>query len=1205
MASSNYDWLSAREHALRRPDTYAGSVVPSEYASHVFDLEGGVAKRRDIVVQVAPALLKVSDEVIVNAIDNHTRDASQKNIKLTFDKSGIFSVFNDGGTIPIELWQNTARYIPEILFGEMMSGENFNDDVKRVVGGRNGIGVKIAAILAEWFEVSIVNLADSVIFHSTSDQKLELLSKKVSDQDGARALFNTGTPKKSGSAFFLNAADDGQCDKHTLIMVNDVVYHNVGPLCYSQRFKDSLATTEPPKITRATAKNKHSSTMIRWKVNLGLLNTAAPLSDDVLALLCTRAYDAAACTHQRVAVTLNETRIPCKTIKDYALAMGGEWVGRDTIDNGPGEPSIDICIMKASDVAHGTCVGFVNGIRCSNGTHTDMVLKRIGEALSEIVKKKTKRTTTITATQLLRHLTLVIGTTIVNPAFSSQTKEKLAMRIDKLGLTYTCTSTLLRALERCGIVQALCDTLIAQDERFVSKAVKLDRSRVRSIPKYERALKLSSKQPCSLYITEGDSAKALAVAGFSVVGRDYNGVFPLKGKLVNVNDMSAQKAVENKEILHLTQILGLDPKLSYTPEKALTLPYRRLIIFTDQDHDGSHITGLVLNWLQAFFPTLLSALPDFVNRFATPIIKAKVGGETRSFFSQVEYREWLAGRTPTSVKYFKGLGTSDTEDAKRYFSNLDGHLIVMRHSGTVCSDAVNTFFNKHKTHERKDILSRVDSNSFVDYSQSQTTWTDFLHKEMVHFGTADNRRSLSNAIDGWKPSQRKVLAHALHRKKGETRVGQFASATAETMAYHHGEASLVQTVVNMAQTWVGANNVALLQPLGMFGARHMPRTEHSAERYIFTEQHQIARKIFRAEDDPILSLQEDDGKIVEPVLFAPIIPFLLINGSDGVGTGWRAYCPSYNPIELIKSTRLLVDDKRASLPEMLPWYFGYKGTIKANASEKEIVFTGLWTIESPTSIRITELPPKVWTTPYIEWIRQHLVGDEAKHFVLDIIDSSTHDDVNLLVKTKADADLANRDLAKNLKLTLTVNTRELNFFDADGNLCHYADVEAIMREHACFRHAMYEKRIKASIESMTHEYMLAMNKSRFISDVCDKRIVPSDLTSDQVRVWLRANEYYDVDDFKYLESLGIFAMTRDLSQKIGRHADALHEKLEALKQTTVEQRWRDELDELEEAVTSYMHAIQDKRMSKSDKEGKKRKDHKGESGKGKGKKIKK
>lgn len=1180
MSSTAYEWLSAREHALHRPDTYAGSIVPTEHAQHVFDVVDGATRRRDVVVHVAPALLKVSDEVIVNAIDNHTRDEAQKNIKLTFDPSGTFSVSNDGSTIPIEHWKGTSRYIPEILFGEMMSGENFNDDTKRVVGGRNGLGVKIAAILAEWFEVSIVNTADNLLFHDVHDDKAKLLSKRVENQQDALALFQASketvtTPTKVA---FLNVVDaKGRCDKRTLVLHRNVVYHNYGPLCYDQRFEHNLSTTHPPTVTRALAKDRISSTTIRWKVDLPRLNMASPLSEDVIALLSARAYDAAACTHQRVAVTLNGGKIPCKTIKDYAAALGGVWIGRDVCEGEVAGPCLDVCILRATEDAPAVCVGFVNGIRCSCGTHVDMVYKKIGEALSEIVGKKTKRAVNLQPAQLAKLLTAVVGATIINPVFSSQTKERLAMRSDKLGVSYACSPSTMRALERSGVVQALCDAVTAQDERAVSKSVKTDRARVGAIHKYERALKLYSKQPCSLYITEGDSAKALAVAGFSVIGRDFNGVFPLKGKLINVNGMPAKKALENKEVKHLTQILGLDPTVVYTAEKVLSLPYRRLVIFTDQDHDGSHITGLILNWLQTYYPSLLLAAPDFVSRFATPIIRARVSGETRAFFSLVEYREWLAGRTPAAVKYFKGLGTSDTEDAKRYFSNIEDHLIVVCHTGVPCSDAIQTFFHASKTHERKEILRTVDPDSFIDYSKPRTTWTQFLFDEMIHFGTADNVRSLSNAIDGLKPSQRKVLYTALHRKSGETRVSQFASAVAESTCYHHGEASLVQTIVNMAQPWMGTNNVALLKPLGMFGARHMPRTEHSAERYIFTEKHEIARLIFRTEDDPILTLGQDDGKNIEPVLFHPIIPYLLINGADGIGMGWRCFVSAHDPLAIVERTRLLIDDPNAALCAMTPYFEGFKGTT-SKKNDDEFIFTGIYAVESDAAVRITELPPKVWTTPYVEWVREHLVGDGPNCFVVDIIDSSTHDDVNLLIKTKPTADLRNRDLVKDLKLAITVDTKQLNFFDADAKLHHHVDVAEIMRNHALHRRAAYVKRVAAQISALSHEYLIATNKSRFVKAVCDKTLEPHTMTSDELRDRLHHEQYYDFKNFKYLESLGIFSITRDLSDNLRHQADVLQQELDKLKRTRPEAIWHKELDELEVGLRAYKEALEAKRM---------------------------
>tara|TARA_B110000046_G_scaffold185396_1_gene226851 strand:- start:2212 stop:5910 length:3699 start_codon:yes stop_codon:yes gene_type:complete len=1176
--SSKYQWLSARQHVLKRSEMYAGSIIPNPYATHVFDVAEGRIVRRDVVVQLSPALLKVSDEVIVNACDNKVRCPEQRYIKATFANDGTFEVSNDGKTIPVALWPGTRRFVAEILFGEMMSGENFNDEAGRTGGGLNGVGVKIAGILAEWFEVTCVNLDENQLFYHPDDQSKALLALKA-DSSVLAADEHPAATKNGLSFYRLDAA--GACTKESLIRTKSgVVYRNVGPVVYHQRFENNLATTHPAVLSKPTGKDTKSSTLIRWKVDLPRLGMTAPIDDDVLAVLRTRVFDVAACAGDKLAVWVDGQRAPVKALRDYASAMGDALIGRDVLEEASAH--MEVCVVRA-ETKESCVVGFVNGIRCSAGTHVELVWRKLCDCMSEQLTKRMKRAVAVKKEQLKEHVGLVINVTVTNPSFSSQTKEKLDTPAQRLGLhTFALSAATARALEKHGVLDVLKSAQEALDAKSVQKTIKHDRARVQTIPKYEKALKLASKQPCSLYLTEGDSAKALAVAGFSVVGRDHNGVFPLRGKLVNVQGMSAMKALEHKEVKHLTQILGLDPHALYTQELAQQLPYRHLVIFTDQDTDGAHIMGLVLNWLRTFYPSLLLALPDFVHRFATPIIRAKVGGETRSFFSHPEYALWLGDRKPTAVKYYKGLGTSTSEDAKHYFTNIDEHRFPLRYSGDPCNVAVDTMFNAGMSDERKRILKGADPTAYIQYGRCEITFDTVCRTELVQHGLADNRRSIASAIDGLKPSQRKILHVVLGRPNGECKVAQLAAAVAEKTAYHHGEKSMVQAMVAMAQPWMGACNIALLRPNGMFGSRHDARTEHSAERYIFTERHAIAPVLFPSADECVLEYSEDDGKVVEPKYFVPIVPFALINGSEGIGTGWRSNVPAFSATNVIDNVRRLVADPHAALADMTPEYSGFKGTVCAD-DKGDWIFTGTYALESATTLRITELPPKVWTSPYVEWMREHLIGEADKCFVVSIEDHSLDSNVNLLIKTKSGSPVAlkDRDIVKECKLSTRVQMTQLNLFDSSDALVHYDTVDQIMRHHATVRRALYGARLRSQIASLTHDEQIAANKARFVLEVSARIIVPSGMTKPALEAALAAANYYKADGgYKYLQSVGVFSLTKDLSSALEAEAAKISEMVRKLRATTAEALWLTELDALEQAIAAYAEEQRVKREFK-------------------------
>lgn len=1207
MSSQKFEWLNAREHVLRRPDTHAGAIVPCELETHILRYHDAKWERRMVKVMLSPALRKVVDEVLTNASDNMRRSSDQRVIEAKFSPDGVFEVYNDGQTIPIEHWPETQRYRPEILFGEMMTGENFDDTIQRTGGGRNGVGVKIAGILSHYFEVQCVNLGENQIFYKCTDPHTKLLSVKYEGTD-VESIFSNGSVKR-GSLTFARLDASGCCTKNTLIRVKDSVYRNVGPLHYTQRFTDNLKTAEVPILCKPSGKNaKKSSTRITWKVELERLGMAAPLSDDILNVLRTRVVDIAACTGKRLAVLVDDQKIPIKNVKDYTMALGGGAIGRDVL-NADGVPCMEVCFVRADDENPACTVGFVNGVRCSSGKHVDLVRKRVLEALGQVLSKRFKRPVTVKPNDLRELLTVVIDIVAYNPTFTSQTKDILDSSMDKLGLQgFEISAATLRGFERTGIVDALADAQNKQDEKSVQKTIKADRGRTSSIPKYEKALKLNGTKgkdqpPCSLFLTEGDSAKQLAVAGFGVIGRDYNGVFPLRGKLVNVHNMTARKAIEHREIKHLTQILGLDPSAVYTHEKALTLPYRHLVIFTDQDTDGAHIMGLILNWLHTFYGSLLTALPDFVYRFATPIIRARVSSEQRDFFSQAEYEIWLAGRRPTHVKYFKGLGTSNSEDAKAYFKNLPNHRFPVNYTGASCANAVKLFFANDRTDDRKQVLTYTDPSAYLHYGTDNITYNSFMHTELAQHGVADNRRSLASMVDGMKPSQRKVLYIALTRQSGEMKVAQLAASVADKTHYHHGEKSLVQTMVAMAQNWIGTNNIALLKPNGMFGSRHNVRTEHSAERYIFTERHPIARIIFPQPDDSVLEFEEDDGHAVEPKHFVPIIPMLLCNGSDGIGTGWKSNCPAYAPRDVIANTRRLILDTTAPLAPMKPAFVGFTGSVEPDGDEW--VFKGKATVESATIIRITELPPKMWTEVYIEWVREHLVGDRAHQFVSSVENHSLFHTVDIVVKAKPGANLQDRDLIKELKLSTKVSMQFLNLFDAGARLHRYTSVFEIMRAHAVERKKLYRARIDAQIARMRHDECIARNKACFVDEIRAGTLNPIPMTTKDMTTHLTQHNYYKDGDseYDYLLKLNLASLTTDKSAALHAEANKLYQMLNELKKTKIEDVWNRELDQLETALQQYEAEQEKVRSTSTDKSNKQFK-RAGGSTADKGKKVK-
>jgi DNA topoisomerase-2 len=259
------------------------------------------------------------------------------------------------------------------------------------------------------------------------------------------------------------------------------------------------------------------------------------------------------------------------------------------------------------------------------------------------------------------------------------------------------------------------------------------------------------------------------------------------------------------------------------------------MLMTDQDADGSHIKGLIINLFRHFWPALLRPPIDkqkgemiedrlFLSMFVTPLLKATKRGskkESLSFFSMAEYNSWRDTQKDDSirkwkVKYYKGLGTSTSAEAKEYFLAFVQHHRPFRwRSEEKDGGRIDMAFEKDRADDRKDwILTTYDESSMLSVDANNgnsVTYGDFVDNELIHFSNANNIRAFPSVVDGLKPSQRKVLYSCFRRNlKDEIKVAQLAGYCAEHTAYHHGEASLHSTIVGMAQNFVGSNNINLV-----------------------------------------------------------------------------------------------------------------------------------------------------------------------------------------------------------------------------------------------------------------------------------------------------------------------------------------------------------------------------------------------------------
>eukprot|EP00842_Homolaphlyctis_polyrhiza_P006668 jgi/Hompol1/7001/HPOL_005154-RA len=754
-------------------------------------------------------------------------------------------------------------------------------------------------------------------------------------------------------------------------------------------------------------------------------------------------------------------------------------------------------------------------------------------------------------------------------------------------------------LAKSGVVETILSfAKFKQDQLLKKTDGNAKMSRISGISKLDDANNAGTRngRKCTLILTEGDSAKSLAVSGLAVVGRDNFGVFPLRGKLLNVREATHSQITGNAEINAIKQILGLQHGKTY--ETIDQLRYGHLMIMTDQDHDGSHIKGLIINFLDHFWPSLLK-IPGFLLEFITPIVKATKGSNNRkqeiAFFTIPEYEAWLKENNEGkgwTIKYFKGLGTSTTADAKQYFSDMGKHLKPFKASDDDARALIDMAFSKQKVDSRKEWLRRFQPGTFIDHNVEEISLSDFINRELILFSIADCVRSIPSSIDGFKPGQRKILFSCFKRNlHTEIKVAQLAGYVAEHSAYHHGEQSLTATIVGMAQNYIGSNNLALLMPNGQFGTRLQGGKDAASARYIFTNLSPLARVVFPASDDPLLKSLVDDGQRIEPEYYVPVLPMLLVNGSEGIGTGWSSSIPTYNPRDLVECLRLLTNDNEAVLPELHPWYRGFTGTIEKIAQDRYRVTGCIRKIDS-TTVEITELPIAVWTQTYKEQLEEWLAGTDKraswiKSFREYHTDSKVHFIVTLTEQAMLEAE--QEGLEKRFKLVGSISTSNLVCFDSENRIKKYETVQEIIREFFAVRREFYRKRKDYMLDQLTFEYERLDSKVRFVTEIINGTLVVQNRKRSELLVELAARKFKsipkkstgaivsgdvsanaDADDepadesvyhgFDYLLSMPIWNLTLEKVEQLRREMRDKEQEIKILVDRTIDDLWRTDLD---------------------------------------------
>ena len=1189
-----YKQYDQRTHVYMKQEMYVGPDERIPHDAWLYHVTNGNMILANI--DWPPACERLLLEVTSNASDGvgKSRRASVEpgGIDILMNNSTI-SVTNYGLPIPIEIHPTEKVWVPQMIFGSLLTSSNY--EVDRHGAGTNGIGAKATNIFSKEF----------------------------------------------------------------MVIVHDHIRH----LKYTQVWNDNMTRRSEPIIEQYAG--TVSSVQVVYKMDFARFGYAIPNGNEggyppeIFALYARHAVDLS--FNAKVKVTFNGQEFHCPNIRDYARLYFGDAVesaivhyqwpaGTEVIHKKKGYqiaknpcivPEVELIAVDTPD--DGRHVSFANCLMTHDGgVHVNAGIGAVGSTAvkminEEVLKKltrqnkgkdldaKDKRAHTITINDVKPHISILLSVRVMNPKYVGQTKGTLTAPTPKIEIS----EEELKGINRWQLKDRLYAALEAK--QFASMA-KTDGK----LNRYVRLLKgvdanfagKADRSQCVLYITEGRSGAGYANKLISHVpgGRDRIGVLPMRGKSLNVMNADTFQIEKNEEIRQLKKMLGLAECAPNSPERFTyyldpnnfaKLRYGSIMIMADSDVDGLHIIGLILNFFHCRYPSLLAR--GFVMYYQTPTLRVTKGQRTFKFYTQQEYEEWKAVTPDYQTwkhKYYKGLGTSNDTEVGDDFRTP---RVVTCFYDADAPAAIKLAFDKKFADQRKDWIGSWRPVIGVEEIQMQPiSW--FINHKLILFGIAAVQRAIPKLTDGFKESHRKIL-YGAHKKwkigskktgYTEVKVAQFGAYVAGNTHYQHGEQILDDVVIGMAQDFTGSNNIPWFVRQGQFGTRFEGGKDASASRYLHTNPEKLVSKILRKEDRPILEPVIEEGDEVEPKTYCPVIPMILANGAYGIGMGHSTFIPNFDPLVLIQWIRLklqgISDD---DLPDLLPWYRGFTGTIKVidrrhkrkrgpsqvtitmitnpdgtftsqvnrteatdddndnagealnEVEEEEIAETtgsrpllsmisfGKFHTDMNGTIFITELPVGRWPINYHKWLEQLVEEKKITGFRDLSVDNRVYFEIYGFQEAVN---------YRTLKLKRTMGMSNMVLLDENNRPVRYDTPYDIIDAFYARRLPIYQQRKNYELGKLAEEIVTMNHKIQFIQGV-----INGDIRIINVK---RVDIFAAMDRLNIPHEIYEQSKTRNLSEddiiELNQQIVTRQQELIVIENTTPGQMWLRELDELEE-----------------------------------------
>jgi len=1141
--------LNWAEHCLKRPDTFIGSVVNQTLNTYI--LENNVFVKKTI--RYNPGLFNIFREIGVNAIDNKwaSDDAGITMKYINFDldtNSGQISVENDGAHIdvkkipyeykdPITQEITTTKMYPaEFFFGYEKTSTNYDDTEDRKNAGRNGLGSKATNAFSKLFRVE----------HGDPVNEKQL---KIEFTDN--------------------------CTKRTVPKVKDY-------------------------------KKKTSFTRVTFIPDYERFNYVGEpsLDEDLISLIQKFAIDCAVLSGMKVTFTVDGVSTVYK-ISSFEKYVKMYFPGCKMIDFTVGQNTailVDTSELLPNEQEMNS-VSFVNGLSTlKGGVHVnawkETILKPLVVEYNKTRKTKKGATTPITTSsaKMGKYLSLFVFAEVANPAFDSQTKDCLNSPAPP---TIKPVDSDISKILKWPFVEMMTDQLLSDEDRKLSRKETVGR-RVIFGPKVNDANKAGTKEAhlCTLFITEGDSAKGTAIGIISKLknGHDYYGALAIRGKFLNVTKATKLQISENAEVQMLQAVLGVIPYTDYSLlENRKKLRYGGVNLFTDADDDGIHIRALLANFFFERYPQLYEEGYFQISAEYTPVVRVWKSNKDKrlkkpslfDFYNISDYLDWTNEKIPHYPHYYKGLGSIEAGDTQHIAENRRiVNYVLDKHA----PESFKLAFNPKESNRRKEwmIGNRTPDEPFIPdkikfVTEGKLKLSVFLNKQLVLYELASLIRAIPNMCDGLKEGQRKIIYTMLAKNiVKESKISQLSGSVNEFAVYHHGETSLQETFIGLAQSFVGKNNIRLLYPAGQFGTRHEGGADAAASRYLFTFVENIAKILFDERDFELYERAKEDNVLLEPSWYCPILPLILINGANGIATGFSTNIPNFNPIDIINYVRNFVSGGSKTI-KLTPWYFGFKGTIEpVDNSDNSWVTTGILTQleknKKGTWWEITELPVGLWTDKMKVYLESLMVKSKDKKNDVCILElQEYHGSNSVHFKFLATKDFTPDVRTKNNMSILQSKISATNIcaLNKNGYPVRYSSAEELLDDWCEVRLKLYSKRKKYILKGLESDLLKETSRHRFILAIVDKKINMRKLNDDELHEKLEEMGLPKLStgdgepSYNYLLNMQIRSLTAIKLLELEKLIKKIESDIEYYTNSTPRDLWLVDISEFEAEYKKY------------------------------------